>query len=108
MSIQKKLKTKTLSLVRRSQPLQGSVEVQLLLVIESVVEAKLCFQQIDLLIRAGAADNVAACELSKLPNKLTNRSRCGRDEDIVAFLRLAHIEECSPCSKASHTWKVGS
>jgi hypothetical protein len=31
-----------------SKPLQGSVEVQLLLIIESVVEAKLCLQQIDL------------------------------------------------------------
>jgi hypothetical protein len=72
-----KKERKKLSFVRSSQPLQGSVEVQLLLVIESVVEAKLCFQQIDLVIRAGAADNVAACELSKLPNDLTDGA-CSR------------------------------
>ena len=103
MSIQKKLKTKTLSLVGSSQPLQGSVEVQLLLVIESVVEAKLCFQQIDLLIRAGAADNVAACELSKLPNDLTDGACCRGDEDRLTFLGLGHFKKSSICSEARHT-----
>lgn len=58
----------------------------------------------NLLVRTSTTNYIAARDLCKLPNNLTNSAGCRRDKDIITFLRLAYFKESSICSKPRQSW----
>lgn len=84
-----------------SQPLQGIRRV-LLLVVRAGVKAELLGDELQLLVGTHGADDPQALVLRDLADDLADRASRTADEDGLALLGLADLEETRPGRQAGH------
>ena len=86
----------------RTQLFECLVVILRRLVIEARVEAEFLGEVVDLVVRTGDADNPATLDLGDLSDERADRAGCPGNDDRLAGLRIANVEQAKVAGESRH------